>query len=183
MQSHLTTYKRYTPFMKFEVSERIISSAPQNIILAALEEQFRKTSGNVTQDGEVLKVNMIEASFGSINRDDKTSVKINAKDDGYILLADVQYNPSIFFWIFILIGIFTTVGWLIPVAFFLIQKNSVKQSVESTFSRIRNEFSDSASPKPSNGLITDLESLADLKSKGIITDEEFLLKKAQILGI
>ena len=105
--------------MKFEVSERIISSAPQNIILAALEEQFRKTSGNVTQDGEVLKVNMIEASFGSINRDDKTSVKINAKDDGYILLADVQYNPSIFFWIFILIGIFTTVGWLIPVAFFL----------------------------------------------------------------
>jgi Short C-terminal domain len=99
------------------------------------------------------------------------------------LLADVEYDPSIFFWIFILIGIFTTVGWLIPIAFFLIQKNSVKQSVESTFSRIRNEFSDSISPKPSNGSISDLESLANLKSKGVITEEEFAAKKAQILGL
>ncbi len=38
-------------------------------------------------------------------------------------------------------------------------------------------------PESSTSGVSDLEKLADLKAKGIITEEEFSLKKKQILGI
>lgn len=39
------------------------------------------------------------------------------------------------------------------------------------------------SPAPQGGNLNDLEKLADLKQKGIITEEEFAAKKKQILGL
>ena len=40
-----------------------------------------------------------------------------------------------------------------------------------------------AAPAGTDDSVAQLEQLADLHSKGILTDEEFAAKKAQILGI
>ncbi len=48
---------------------------------------------------------------------------------------------------------------------------------------IINELISKSSDNPSNSGISDLEKLAELKEKGVITSEEFDLKKKQLLGI
>ena len=77
--------------MKFEVSERIQTSASKEEILAGLEEQFKKVSQSVQRSGESLMAKSIEASFGSVNRSDTTTVELRDTDDGYLLLANVHY--------------------------------------------------------------------------------------------
>jgi hypothetical protein len=96
--------------MKFEVSERIQTSASKEEILRGLEEQFKKVSNSVQRSGETLTVKSIEASFGSINRSDTTTVELRDTDDGYLLLANVHYRPSVAFWILLVILIFTPIS-------------------------------------------------------------------------
>lgn len=52
----------------------------------------------------------------------------------------------------------------------------IKSMIESRISEIENQ-------KITNESINDLEKLAELKEKGIITEEEFSAKKKQILGL
>ena len=67
-----------------------------------------------------------------------------------------------------------------------------KKSQENAFKAIKQELNNiitkgfqvaSISQNSSNSDLNDLEKLADLKNKGIITEEEFNTKKKQILGI
>lgn len=175
--------------MKFEVSERIQTSATKEEILTGLEEQFKKVSQSVQRSGETLMAKSIEASFGSINRSDTTTVEIRDTDDGYLLLANVHYRPSVAFWIILIITLFTWVFWLIPIIFYLVQKKTVQTGIQEVFTRVKNEFMSSggvqSKKQKSQGQsdLDQLEKLAALKDKGAITEEEFQAKKKELLGL
>lgn len=59
----------------------------------------------------------------------------------------------------------------------------VKNLIESQIKNIGRVYSGSATPQAQSHGLDDLEKLSQLKDKGIITEEEFVLKKKQILGI
>jgi len=171
--------------MKFEVSERIRTSKSQDELITALETQFRKVAGSTQRSGQTIEVKSIEASFGSINRKDTTVVSMTKADDGWLVVADVHYRPSVAFWIILIITLFTWVFWLIPIVFYLVQKSTVKTAITECLKRVRNEFDQvvqgASNPVTSN--LDDLEKLGTLKEKGLISDSEFEAKKKQILGL
>ena len=171
--------------MKFEVSERLASKISNEEILTALEYQFRKISEGVNRSGQVLEVKSIEASFGSINRNDVTSVSLKQTSNGLLMIADVVYKPSIAFWIILIITLFTWVFWLIPLAFYLLQKEQVKTAISACFQRIKNEFDQTAGDRtPASGnAMDDIERLGSMVEKGLLTSDEFEAKKKQLLGI
>lgn len=68
------------------------------------------------------------------------------------------------------------------VMFNVYQKKEFEAIKEAIEKRIDDIHSQATSPSSSSSL-SDLEKLAELKDKGIITEEEFQAKKKQILGI
>ena len=127
--------------MRFEVSERIYSEEKASVLLEALRRQFVKISDSTFLVGQVVKVEGIHTSFGSINRNDTTNVSIEPVKGAYLIVADVHYRPSTWFWVLLIILLFTAVGWLIPIVFYLLQKNIVRTEIEYCFKRIKDEFS------------------------------------------
>ena len=127
--------------MKFEVSERIVTSTAKEDLLKALEGQFKKVSQNVQRHGDTLVAKSIEASFGSVERSDTTTVELKDVDDGFLAVASVNYCPSTAFWILFIIGIFLwLVGCLVPIVFYLTQKKTVQNGIQEVFIRVKNEF-------------------------------------------
>lgn len=59
----------------------------------------------------------------------------------------------------------------------------VRDLINNKRKALNNHNANSIQPKPISSNYDDLERLADLKNKGIITEEEFQLKKNQILGL
>ena len=117
-----------------------------------LKMQFQKIAEKVETTGEVLRVHSIEASFGSINRSDVTSVSIRPAQGGYLLVAETDYKPSVAFWIIVVITLFGTgIFWFIPIIFYLMQKKTVQTAIEECFKRMKNEFNQqetSRAPQP-----------------------------------
>ncbi len=172
--------------MNFEVSERITTTAAKEDILKVLETQFTKVAVDVKRYDDTLFVKSIEATFGSINRTDKTKVELKNVDDGFLAIAYVHYRPSGAFWIILIITLFTWIFWLIPIIFYLIQKKTVQNSIQEVFIRVKNEFMNSSETKlkkeaPSE--LDQIEKLASLKDKGVITEEEFQIKKKELLRL
>ena len=171
--------------MKFEVSEIIKTKNDRAEILNALSNQFSKVSKSVLRQYNGFEVKRIEASFGSINRSDTSTISIQEKNEGYLLIADITYKTSIWFWIFFIIGLFTWIGWLLPVVFYMTQKNTVRKAVQDIFTRIKNEFQDNNyninKVNLNSNSLDQLEKLHNLKEKGIITEEEFIIKKNELL--
>jgi hypothetical protein len=126
--------------MRFEVSERIPTSRSAADILDALEQQFRKVSSSVRRVGSTFTATMIGSTFGSINRTDQTTVSLKRVDDGYLVVADVYYRPSVMFWVFLVCGLFGWVLWVVPIVFYLIHKNFVRKGIEECLQRVKNEF-------------------------------------------
>jgi hypothetical protein len=124
--------------MKFEISETINECAPETV-LSLFETQLRKISGHVIRNGQSITATQIEASFGSINRSSTAVCSVRGNGRKGILTADVDYRPSLAFWVFLILGLFTMLGWLIPIAFYLIQKGTVRSAVEAVFRRVRAE--------------------------------------------
>lgn len=168
--------------MKFEVSETIQASNVQEI-LDCMNTQFKKVAEKVDRNNDSLMVTSIQASFGSINRSDKTNVTVKQARNGLMLIAEVNYQPSVAFWIILILSLFTWVFWLIPIVFYLVQKNTVKESISEVFKRVKDEFEQTGSTKvaPADKL-DELQKYAALKEKGILTDEEFTRKKKELLG-
>ena len=172
--------------MKFEVNETITTEAVRSEVLNSLSKQFRKISKSVNQFGEYLEVRLIEASFGSINRTDISMINIRNKPNGYLLVADVSYKPSIWFWIFIIMGVFAWgIGVFIPIVFYFYQKHTVRNSIQNVFIGIKNEFQDlnnNQEPMSTINSLNQLEKLYDLKERGIISEDEFLTEKKKYLA-
>lgn len=129
--------------MKFEVSERIRTHTTEEELLQALEPQFKKISENAQRSGRTIIAKSIEASIGSINRNDTTTISLRRLDDGWLVIADVHYRPSVAFWIILVITLFTYIFWLVPLVFYLLQKTTVRTAIEECFQRVKNEFDQS----------------------------------------
>jgi hypothetical protein len=166
--------------MKFEVSERLNTRKDTLTVMNALEIQLRKIA-KVTRNGDVITARAIEASFGSINRYDKTVFTMQPKETGLLCVADVTYRPSGAFWIFFVLGLFAygLLFW-IPIIFYLVQKKTVRSAIEDVFARIKNEFETQGTTFDSG--LEGLERLAGLKERGMLSDAEFEGKKREILA-
>ena len=171
--------------MKFEVSERISTTARKEDLLLFLEDQFRKVSGNVRRQDDSLFVKSIEATFGSINRSDDSVIELKRAEDGWLVIALVNYRPSVAFWIIVILLLFTWIMWLLPIVFYLLQKKTVQNSIQDVFLRVKNEFQGSLVSHDTieSSNLEKIEKLAALKNKGIITEEEFSVKKKELLGL
>ena len=170
--------------MRFEVSERIDTEAGWEKLTGVAEQQFEKISRETRWDHDCLVVTGIEATFGSINRSDRTVVAFRELDGGWLVSADVIYRPSVWFWIFVLLSLFTYVGWLIPIAFYLIQRNTVRSAAEAALRRVANELRSASGSKDLRRVsaLDELEKLGNLKERGFVSEEEFQAKKAHLLG-
>ncbi len=183
--------------MTFEVSERFVSTATEQEVAGFLKDAFQKVSEGVVDNGSTFTAKQLNATFGSINRDDETTVSVSRRDSDLLVVASVNYRPSIAFWIIFIICLFSTVGWLIPLAFYFYQKKTVREAVEEVFARTRNEFSGSRQTSPSPASIQDtisqqqqtqgvadqLERLGALVEKGLLSKEEFDIQKKKLLGL
>lgn len=177
--------------MNFDVSRRFRTNASQNDISQFLEDSFRRTAENVLRNNRGgLEAHSINATFGSINRKDTTIVDIREKDGEVLLVANVSYTASGWFWAFLILGLFTTIGWAVPVIFYFYQKTTVKTAIEEIFNRTESEFRDSnnTSAKNRSSVSIDdaaekIEKLASLVEKGLMTKEEFDAQKAKLLGL
>jgi hypothetical protein len=166
--------------MKFEISQTFRTNRSKQEVVNFLEGQLRRVSERVTRSGDTVTAKSIEASFGSINRADSSVFSVREKERGFICVADVNYRPSIFFWVLLIALFFTWVLWLIPIGFYLVQKKTVRSAIADVFSRVKDEFeSDYTSHSQS---IDSLEKLAILKEKGVLTEAEFDREKRAILS-
>lgn len=202
-QSQVTGKSQESPSAaeaSFETSTRLHTAQPANLIIEALQAQFTNAAGGVKRtEDDSLVVSVIDPTFGSINRSDTTYVQLRPIDGGFLVVASTHYVPSAAFWVLLLVLIFTALGWLIPIAFYLTQKQTVQTRIERVFARIKDEFHDAApaavakppapAPAPPSqdgndmAALEMLEKLGELRDKGVLTQEEFDAKKKQILGV
>lgn len=171
--------------MHFEVSERLITNEPPEAVMEFAQRQFAKISNKTRLEGSNLTARMVEASFGSINRTDITRITLQRVGGGYLVVSETDYNPSVWFWLFLIILLFTYVGWLIPIGFYLYQRGTVKSAIQSAISRIVNEFSvgpmatgHQAAPVSK---ADELRKLAELRESGVLSAEEFEAQKQKLL--
>ena len=171
--------------MHFEVSERLITNEPPKAIMEFAQQQFSKISNKTRLEGAQLTARAVEASFGSINRTDVTRVRLQQVGGGYLLVSETDYRPSGWFWLFLIILLFTYIGWLIPIAFYLYQRGTVRSAIESAVKRIINEFSVGPMAVGYQNTPTssadELKKLAELKDSGILTADEFEAQKRKLL--
>ena len=125
--------------MKFEVSEKFKTTKKEEQILELLEEQFRKVSKKVTNEGKEINAELIEASFFYWFRKDTSKIKLSKKETGYLCVADVNYTTSVMFWIACIILIWTAVGTLIPIIAYFYQKKTVREAIEKVLRRVKDE--------------------------------------------
>lgn len=177
--------------MNFDVSKRFQTQASPDDVTKFLEEAFRRSASKVSNFGDKLTVEVVNPTFGSINRKDITNVDVRQKDGDMILTANVNYAPSVMFWVLFVVLIFTTICWLVPIAFFFFQKKTVKTGIEEIFDRTATEFVSSGisrkAPSAQMAISTDdvatqIEKLSGLVEKGLLTQEEFVVQKTKILG-
>jgi hypothetical protein len=78
----------------------------------------------------------------------------------------------------------TLLLWIVGFPMYLCYRGKCKRAVAGATNKAITPISGSASPtKPASFAIEELEKLASLKEKGLITDWEFEAKKKQLLGI
>lgn len=171
--------------MHFEVSERLVTNESPEAVMEFAQRQFSKISSKTRLEGSRLTARMVEASFGSINRSDVTTVQLQRTGGGYLVVSETDYRPSGWFWLFLIITLFTYVGWLIPIAFYLYQRGTVKSAIQSSVDRIVNEFSvgpmavaHAAAP---SSKADELKKLAELRDGGVLSEDEFTAQKLKLL--
>jgi hypothetical protein len=171
--------------MHFEVSERLMTNEPPDAVMEFAQRQFAKIAKSTRLKDGKLTARMVEASFGSINRSDVTGISVQRVGGGYLLVSETDYRPSIWFWLLLIVLLFTYVGWLIPIVFYLYQRGAVRSAIQSAISRIVNEFSVGPMPMGYQGGPTsnadELKKLAELRDSGVLSAEEFEAQKRKLL--
>lgn len=120
--------------MKFELSETI-NGCDTESVLSLLETQLRKVYGKVVRNGQ-----SVTAKSGSVNLSFTAACSARNNGSKCILTADVEYGPSFACWIFCILGMFTGIGWFIPVGFYILQKRKMGRSaLEDVFKRVKTE--------------------------------------------
>jgi hypothetical protein len=173
-------------FVHFEVSQRLITNDTPDTVMDFAQRQFSKVSSKTRLENGQLKVRMVEASFGSINRSDVTCVQLQRINGGYLVVSETNYRPSGWFWLFLILLLFSYIGWLIPIAFYLYQRGTVKSAIQSAVDRIVNEFSvgPTAQGIQMSGPTSkadELKKLAELRDSGVLDEDEFTSQKLKLL--
>lgn len=110
--------------MQLTKSEKVkceVSEQQERDILDVLEIQFKKASNKVSIYRNQVMADGVNSSFGSILREDETTVTVKAdnKGTGYLLEASIVYKPSVMFWVFVVIDLLlavTAIGLVIGMA-------------------------------------------------------------------
>lgn len=110
--------------MQLTKSEKVkceVSEQQERDILDVLEIQFKKASNKVSIYRNQVMADGVNSSFGSILREDETTVTVKAdnKGTGYLLEASIVYKPSVMFWVFVVIDLLlavTVIGLVIGMA-------------------------------------------------------------------
>lgn len=138
--------------MKLSFAEKIkttVCEEKENEIKVLLFEEFRRISDNCIEDQKYLNCSSINASFGSILRNDSTIITMKArkKQDGYNIVADTEYKPSGFFWIFFVIDILlieTIIGFVlgmgITLGLYFYNKKLVAEGIETALRNVKNQI-------------------------------------------
>jgi DnaJ-domain-containing protein 1 len=110
-------------------------------MISALTAQLGKVSQEVhLSDGGIITATRIEFSFTSFIRFDRTVVSVQPRKGGFLCVAEVNYRPAFVFWWILILSIPTLVAWLVPITFYLMQKETVRSAIKAVFERVRNEF-------------------------------------------
>ena len=104
-----------------EAVETDVSEATGKALFRSLLNELKPISEKCRIAGDAIEVESVNASFGSILRDDNTSVvfRPNSHNTGYVIEATINYRPSVWFWIFFGIDfvlIETIVGFVVGMA-------------------------------------------------------------------
>ena len=109
-----------------------------------VEQEMRRVADSVRATRKEVLVEGVNNTFGSILRNDRTSIRIkpSRKGDGIVAEADTVYNPSAWFWVFLVIDILlieTVIGFVVGMALTLglyfhnknLVQNAVRQALEN----------------------------------------------------
>jgi len=135
--------------MKILASEKVkcaVSEEMRTKLIDSLEEEFKKVSQKCQvveeRNGDVVKAEMISATFGSINRVDVSTISVEElrKKDGYTISVETDYKPSpIFFVLLAVTLLFFCVGVVIPVGMYFYNQSIVKKSIAEVLKRVVDE--------------------------------------------
>lgn len=174
--------------MKFTTTQKLKTGASETAVLSAIMEIFKPISESVEQGNHFVEARQIQATFGSINRKDVTRLTLKRKQDGWTVTADTDFKPSLWFWILLILTILTVWGVLISIGIYWWQKTIVKGAVENALKQLADDVEDSAGSQPANyggpaGAMSEIEQLASLLQKGLISQSEFDAAKKKALGL
>ena len=108
-------------------------------LIGAAEGELRRIADSCVENDGIIAVDGINNSFGSILRNDKTIVRVKPshKGDGYLLEAETEFKPSVWFWIFFAIDIIlieTVIGFVvgmgITLGLYFYNKNLVQDGLK-----------------------------------------------------
>ena len=130
--------------IKTAISDECASELQQTI-----SDEFLRISDKCFQNKSALYCESINASFGSILRNDVTVVSMTPrrKEDGYNVFAETEYKPSGFFWIFFVIDILlieTIIGFIlgmgITLGLYFYNKKIVADEIENALKNIKKQI-------------------------------------------
>jgi hypothetical protein len=174
--------------MKFTTTQKLKTGANEEAVLSAIAEAFRPISESVNQGNHFVEATQIQATFGSINRKDTTRLTLKQKQDGWTVTADTDFKPSTWFWILLILTILTVWGVLISVGIYWWQKTIVKGAIENALKQIADDLEDTPAATQTARIgagraTSEIEQLASLLQKGLISQAEFDAAKKKALGI
>ena len=111
--------------------------------------EFKRISDNCLNNGSQILVTGINTTFGSILRDDTTTVRINADNSGFVYRIDAEtvYKPSVFFWIFFVVDILlieTVIGFIagmgITLGLYFYNKKIVVDEINGALKNVKNRL-------------------------------------------
>lgn len=132
--------------MKFELSESIVTHADEIEIGHSVQLRFQTIALKVSREGRFIKASRIHATFGSINWADDTVIRLHKKASGYAIFAETNYRPSLFAIVMFFLALFSVVGWVFPVYFYLYGRGLVRDAISDALKRVKDEFDEPELP-------------------------------------
>lgn len=138
--------------MKFSSSvsiKSLVDDCNETELRQLVSDEFANISEHCIQMKNKVRCESINASFGSILRNDITIVSVSPrkKSDGYNITADTEYKPSVFFWIFFAIDILlieTIIGFIlgmgITLGLYFYNKKIVVDEIDKALKNLKNQI-------------------------------------------
>lgn len=165
-----------------ELSERIITNLGIEEVMDITGQELRKIAETV---------NLIDSGFTFVlpagfckNRYEAT---IRPTNNGYLLTSAGKISPNGSFYFLFIVLLFTAVLWIIVPIVYIIEVQRLNRVIDSALKSVATEINNQNAHSELVSARKDIdfeqiEKLASLHEKGIITDDEFDRKKAELLS-